>query len=58
MNKPFNLKYTDIAWEDDPDDKKLTAWKEGKTGFPIVDAGMRALNKQGCESNSLVSQPL
>ncbi|GAA5985119.1 hypothetical protein JCM5350_000848 [Sporobolomyces pararoseus] len=51
MGKPFNLKYTDIAWEEDPDDKKFTAWKEGKTGFPIVDAGMRALNKQGYMHN-------
>ncbi|GAA5878133.1 hypothetical protein JCM16303_002856 [Sporobolomyces ruberrimus] len=51
MNKPFNLKYTDIAWTEDPGDKKLTAWKEGKTGFPIVDAGMRAMNAQGYMHN-------
>ncbi|GAA6008527.1 hypothetical protein JCM11491_004509 [Sporobolomyces phaffii] len=51
MNKPFNLKYTDIEWTEDPGDKKFTAWKEGKTGFPIVDAGMRAMNAQGYMHN-------
>ncbi|GAA5903276.1 uncharacterized protein JCM6883_002747 [Sporobolomyces salmoneus] len=51
MTQPFNLKYTDIQWTDDPDDKLFTAWKEGKTGFPIVDAGMRALNAQGYMHN-------
>jgi deoxyribodipyrimidine photo-lyase len=25
----------------------LNAWKEGKTGYPIVDAGMRELNETG-----------
>ncbi|GAA5850579.1 hypothetical protein JCM3766R1_001196 [Sporobolomyces carnicolor] len=51
MNKPFNLKYTDIEWTEDPDDKLLNAWKEGKTGFPIVDAAMRAMNAQGYMHN-------
>jgi deoxyribodipyrimidine photo-lyase len=29
------------------DEEKLTAWKEGRTGFPIVDACMNELNKTG-----------
>jgi deoxyribodipyrimidine photo-lyase len=29
------------------DEAKLTAWKEGRTGFPIVDACMNELNKTG-----------
>jgi deoxyribodipyrimidine photo-lyase len=31
----------DPPWEDDPDG--LSAWKEGRTGFPVVDAAMRQL---------------
>jgi deoxyribodipyrimidine photo-lyase len=33
------------AWRDDPD--ALAAWKEGRTGYPIVDAGMRQLAEEG-----------
>ncbi len=32
-------------WRDDETD--LTAWKEGRTGYPIVDAGMRQLLREG-----------
>jgi deoxyribodipyrimidine photo-lyase len=32
-------------WRDDPDG--LVAWKDGRTGFPIVDAGMRQLRAEG-----------
>ncbi|MGI8521168.1 MAG: deoxyribodipyrimidine photo-lyase, partial [Actinomycetota bacterium] len=32
-------------WRDDPDG--LQAWKEGRTGVPIVDAGMRQLAREG-----------
>lgn len=31
----------DLEWKNDPDE--LEAWKQGKTGYPIVDAGMRQL---------------
>jgi deoxyribodipyrimidine photo-lyase len=31
----------DPAW--DHDEERLAAWKEGRTGFPVVDAGMRQL---------------
>ena len=30
-----------LAWRDAPDDRK--AWEQGRTGYPIVDAGMRQL---------------
>ncbi|MEF8781431.1 MAG: deoxyribodipyrimidine photo-lyase [Haloferacaceae archaeon] len=33
-----------IEWEDDPE--LLSAWKEGRTGYPIVDAGMRQLRTE------------
>ena len=34
-----------IAWENDPAD--IAAWKAGKTGYPLIDAGMRQLNREG-----------
>jgi deoxyribodipyrimidine photo-lyase len=37
------------AWLDDPD--LLTAWTEGRTGYPIVDAGMRQLREEGWMHN-------
>lgn len=41
--------YDDVAWHDDPDG--LTAWQEGRTGYPIVDAGMRQLAAEGWMHN-------
>jgi deoxyribodipyrimidine photo-lyase len=35
---------------DDPGDA-LTAWEEGRTGYPIVDAGMRQLRAEGWMHN-------
>jgi deoxyribodipyrimidine photo-lyase len=34
-----------LDWNDDPD--ALAAWKQGRTGFPFVDAGMRQLAREG-----------
>jgi hypothetical protein len=45
MGRPFLEKFADVQWEVDED--HLNAWKEGRTGFPIVDAAMRACNKRG-----------
>ncbi|ANW64293.1 deoxyribodipyrimidine photolyase [Mycobacterium sp. djl-10] len=39
------------AIEVDDDDESFTAWKEGRTGFPIVDAGMRQLSQSGFMHN-------
>ena len=36
-------------WRDDPD--ALAAWKEGRTGYPLVDAGMRQLRDEGYMHN-------
>ncbi len=36
-------------WRDDPD--ALEAWKEGLTGYPLVDAGMRQLRAAGTMHN-------
>jgi len=37
------------AWRSDPD--ALTAWQEGQTGYPLVDAGMRQLRAAGTMHN-------
>jgi deoxyribodipyrimidine photo-lyase len=33
------------------DDESLQAWKEGRTGYPLVDAGMRQLLREGWMHN-------
>ena len=38
-----------IEWKNDP--KEFELWCNGKTGFPIVDAGMRELNETGYMHN-------
>jgi deoxyribodipyrimidine photo-lyase len=38
-----------FAFEDDPDG--LAAWQQGRTGYPLVDAGMRQLTGQGWVHN-------
>jgi deoxyribodipyrimidine photo-lyase len=48
-NRAFNKKYDLIPWKNDKE--QFTRWCEGKTGFPIVDAGMRELNQTGYMHN-------
>lgn len=45
----FQRRYNAIPWENRED--WFTRWKEGRTGFPIVDAGMRELNTTGWMHN-------
>lgn len=45
MGRPFLEKFADVQWE--VSEKHLQAWKDGKTGYPIVDAAMRACAKRG-----------
>ena len=33
------------------DDDELQAWKDGRTGYPVVDAGMRQLRREGFVHN-------
>jgi deoxyribodipyrimidine photo-lyase len=46
---PFKPEYTDFPWANDPAALKL--WQQGKTGYPIVDAGMRELWHTGIMHN-------
>ncbi len=41
--------YDKVLWRNDPDEYE--AWKRGRTGYPIVDAGMRQLWKTGFMHN-------
>ena len=45
----FKPKYDRIEWRNNEQEFKL--WCEGKTGFPLVDAGMRELNETGFMHN-------
>jgi deoxyribodipyrimidine photo-lyase len=41
--------FAHFGFEDDPE--ALAAWREGQTGYPLVDAGMRQLTGQGWAHN-------
>lgn len=45
VNKSFRPKYDKIKWV--YSEMNFKKWCEGKTGYPIVDAGMRELNETG-----------
>ena len=49
VTKSFKPKYDSIKWRNNEDEFKL--WCEGKTGYPLVDAGMRQLNQTGFMHN-------
>jgi deoxyribodipyrimidine photo-lyase len=48
-HEAFIPKFRAIAWPNDP--AFFEAWTEGRTGFPIVDAGMRQLKATGWMHN-------
>lgn len=48
-DEPLQEKYADFPWE--TDEQLLRAWQRGKTGYPIVDAGMRQLYATGWMHN-------
>jgi deoxyribodipyrimidine photo-lyase len=47
--KEFQQRYRGLAWHDDAD--AFAAWREGRTGYPLVDAGMRQLARTGWMHN-------
>ena len=50
----FRPEFNDVAWEQGPEaDRLFAAWCEGRTGYPIVDAGMRQLLRSGYMHNRL-----
>lgn len=51
MHQPFKLNTDKLKWNNDLE--LFTAWKNGQTGYPIVDAAMRQLNATGWMHNRL-----
>ncbi|NNC50336.1 MAG: deoxyribodipyrimidine photo-lyase [Flaviramulus sp.] len=49
ITESFKPKYDRIKWRNNETEFKL--WCEGKTGYPLVDAGMRQLNQTGFMHN-------
>jgi deoxyribodipyrimidine photo-lyase len=49
VHQNFKSKYDGIIWRNDPSD--FEKWCLGQTGYPMVDAGMRELNKTGYMHN-------
>ncbi|MCL4250508.1 MAG: DNA photolyase family protein [Anaerolineae bacterium] len=45
----FRQAYDALEWRDEPDE--LAAWREGQTGYPVVDAAMRQLAQTGWMHN-------
>ena len=48
-NSSFKRKYNNIEWRNN--EKEFNLWCQGKTGYPLVDAGMRELNATGFMHN-------
>lgn len=46
FREAINPVYRDLN-KDKTDEEKISAWKNGKTGYPLVDASMRALVETG-----------
>ncbi len=49
VTESFKGKYDRIKWRNEP--AEFEKWKTGKTGYPLVDAGMRELNESGFMHN-------
>ena len=50
-DKPFQEYTENIKWRHD--ESELDAWKNGETGFPIIDAAMKQLKTEGWMHNRL-----
>lgn len=51
LDDAFKRKYDEIKWENN--EAHFKAWCAGKTGYPLVDAGMRELNETGFMHNRI-----
>ena len=49
VTENFKVKYNSIVWRND--EQEFEKWCAGKTGYPMVDAGMRQLNATGYMHN-------
>jgi deoxyribodipyrimidine photo-lyase len=51
VHQNFNARYNHISWRNN--EEEFRRWCEGRTGYPMVDAGMRQLNQTGLMHNRL-----
>ncbi|RPJ45476.1 MAG: deoxyribodipyrimidine photo-lyase [Betaproteobacteria bacterium] len=51
VSQAFKPAYDAIRWPNDP--ALFAAWREGRTGYPIIDAAMRQINQTGYMHNRL-----
>jgi deoxyribodipyrimidine photo-lyase len=49
IDEPFDTKWRSFPWTDD--NAGFEAWRDGRTGIPVVDAAMRELRQTGWISN-------
>jgi deoxyribodipyrimidine photo-lyase len=49
LRAPFKAEFADFPWREDP--AGFTAWREGLTGYPMVDAAARQLLQEGFVHN-------
>jgi deoxyribodipyrimidine photo-lyase len=49
--RPLRENFLRFPWASDPEGRLLRAWQRGRTGYPIVDAGMRELWSTGWMHN-------
>ena len=49
LGRPLKQQYSGLRWSSSK--RLFDAWTKGETGFPIVDAGMREMNKTGYMHN-------
>lgn len=49
VNEAFRKEYDRIEWRNN--ESEFEKWREGRTGFALVDAGMRQLNESGYMHN-------
>lgn len=45
VDESFDERYRAMEWRNDPEE--ILAWKQGRTGFPLIDAAMRRLVQEG-----------
>ena len=49
LRENYRKEFDTLAWNDDPEG--FEAWCDGRTGFPLIDAGMRQLRETGWMHN-------
>ncbi|MEY4941468.1 MAG: hypothetical protein RIQ93_3203 [Verrucomicrobiota bacterium] len=50
-DEPLRAEFARFPWASDPGGVKLRAWQTGRTGYPLVDAGLRQLWTTGWMHN-------